>query len=309
MCAVLLLAVASGTRPTRALAAPRQETVSVPFTYVDNRMTVECMLDGRGPFVMVVDTGSPDVVITPATAKQIEASVRNGATTTGAGNKQVPSGNAKLATLSIASLSFHNVEADVIDLTEIRTKLGFPRLDGIIGYAILKQFAAFVNVDAGTISFARTPPNAPADATATPFKGVIPEIAAQIDGVATTVLVDTGDRSSLTLFGPFAKANRFYGRYPSHSDVITGYGLGGPVYGDVFTLPSLNVLGTHLGAVVTRASRQTAGVFTGSDQGGSIGGGVLKRFNIVYDYPNERMIAWPSKYFDVPDAFVPPPHK
>jgi hypothetical protein len=258
---------------------------------------------------MVVDTGSPDVVITPATATQIAVAVRAAGTTTGAGNKQVPNGSAKLATLSIGSLSFHNVEADVIDLTEIRTKLHFPRLDGIIGYAILKQFATFVNVDAGTITFTRTPPDTPAGATATPFKGVIPEIAARIDGFATTVLVDTGDRSSLTLFGPFAKAKGFYGRYPGQSDIVTGYGVGGPVYGDVFTLPSLNVLGTHLGAVVTRASRQTSGVFTGSDQGGSVGGGVLKRFNIVYDYPNERMIAWPSKYFDVPDTFVPPPPK
>jgi hypothetical protein len=32
----------------------------------------------------------------------------------------------------------------------------------------------------------------------------------------------------------------------------------------------------------------------------------LKRFNIVYDYPRDNIIAWPSKYFTTPDAFVPP---
>ena len=57
----------------------------------------------------------------------------------------------------------------------------------------------------------------------------------------------------------------------------------------------------------TRASRQTAGAFTSTEDGGSIGEGVLKRFNMVYDYPNGRMVAWPSKYRNEPDAFVAPP--
>jgi hypothetical protein len=87
----------------------------------------------------------------------------------------------------------------------------------------------------------------------------------------------------------------------------SGYGIGGPVYGDVFTLPSVDIFGTRLKDVVTRASRQTGGVFASNEQGGSIGEGVLKKFNIVYDYPRGQIIAWPNKYFDVSDRFVPPP--
>jgi hypothetical protein len=58
--------------------------------------------------------------------------------------------------------------------------------------------------------------------------------------------------------------------------------------------------------VVTRASRQTRGVFATTGDGGSIGTGMLKRFNVVYDYPDRTIVAWPSKYFNAPDAFVPP---
>jgi len=82
--------------------------------------------------------------------------------------------------------------------------------------------------------------------------------------------------------------------------------LGGPVYGDVFTLPALDVFGAHLTDVVTRASRQTGGVFASAADSASIGTGVLKRFNIVYDYPHETIVAWPSKYFTAADTFVPP---
>jgi hypothetical protein len=295
-----------------ALVAPvrsQDAAFTVPFTFVDNRMMIECTIDGKGPFVMAVDTGSSGNVITPETAQRIGAAVSANGTTYGAGEGTVKNGSAKLATLRIGSRTFADLDVSVLDLSEIRTKLKFPHFDGIVGYPILKQFATVVDVDASTMSFEPRTPEVPpgVDATTTAFTGTLPRIAAKIDGIATTVVVDTGDRSSLTLFGPFAKAHGFYGRYPSQSNIVTGYGVGGPVYGDVFTLPSVDVLDAHLTDVVTRASRQSAGAFTSTEDGGSIGEGILKRFNIIYDYPNGRMIAWPSKQRNVTDRFVAPP--
>jgi hypothetical protein len=81
---------------------------------------------------------------------------------------------------------------------------------------------------------------------------------------------------------------------------VPGYGLRGPVYGDVFTLPRLDAFGTHLTNIATRASRQTAGVFASNADSASIGAGILRRFNVVYDYPHSRIIDWPSKYFATP---------
>jgi Aspartyl protease len=289
------------------LAGPSEASSSVPFTFVDNRMTIQCRIDGAGPFTMIIDTGSPDTVVDPHTAGLLGAQVHGAGTTSGAGNKVVQIGATELTSLSIGSRSFTNVPASVIDLSKIRTKLGFARLDGVIGYAIMKRFAVVVDVDSSTLSFQTAQPSTPSSASATPFIGVIPIVHATIDGIPATVIIDTGDRSSLTLFGPFAKAHGFYGRYPSQHNIITGYGIGGPVRGDVFTLPSFGIFGRQLNAVVTRASRQTGGVFTGGQQAGSVGEGVLKRFNIVYDYPRKQIIAWPNRNFARPDRFVPPP--
>jgi predicted aspartyl protease len=294
---------AAAITPVRGQQSP---VATVPFTFVDNRMMIECTIDGKGPFVMALDTGSSENVITPETAEAIGANVRANGTTYGAGEKTVKNGGAHLATLSMGALSLENLDVGVIDLSEIRTQLGFPHFDGIIGYPVLKKFATFVDVDAGTISFDRAAPVPPAGATITPFSGTLPTIAANVDGIATRVLVDTGDRSSFTVFGPFARSHGFYDKYPSQPNIITGYGVGGPVRADVFTLPSLELLGTHLDNVTARASRQTAGAFNSTDDGGSVGEGVLKRFNIIYDYPHARMIAWPSRYRSVPDRFVPP---
>ncbi len=289
-----------------AVAAPSASQTTIPFTYVDNRMVVECKINGQGPFAMILDTGSPSIALTPETAAKLAVTVRDAGTVSGAGNNAAKNGRAAIARLSLGSLTFKNLSADVLDLTEIRTKLHFPHLDGVIGYPVFKQFALFVDVDDQTITFARSAPPAPANATTTRFEGVLPEIHGVIDGIAGKVLVDTGDRSSLTLFGPFAKHNGFFGRYPSRENIVTGYGLGGPVYGDVFTVPNLDVFGTHLTDVVTRASRQTGGVFASTDDSASIGTGVLKRFNIVYDYRHNTIVAWPSRYFTTSDRFVPP---
>lgn len=299
------LALASTFR-VAMVAVPAAGQTTIPFTYVDNRIVVECKIDGQGPFAMIVDTGTPTIAVTPETAAKLAVAVHEAGTVTGSGIKAAKSGQSTIATLTLGNLTFKNLDAEVLDLTEIRTKLHFPYLDGIIGYPILKQFATFVDVDDKTITFAGTAPPAPPNATTTRFEGVLPEIHAMIDGIAGKVLVDTGDRSSLTLFGPFAKHNGFFGRYPSTENIVTGYGLGGPVYADVFTLPSLDVFGTHLTNVVTRASRQTAGVFASTAYSASIGTGVLKRFNIVYDYPQNTIVTWPSKYFTTPDTFVPP---
>jgi len=300
---IIVLASALLAGPGQALSA---ET-TVPFTFVDNRMMIECKINSAGPFTMVVDTGSPDVVVDSSAAKVLNLEVRSNGTASGAGNNQAQIGATMLGSLAIGPKLFTSVSASVLDLSEIRTKLGFARLDGIVGYSIMKRFAVLVDADADTLTFLNAPPSVPASASTTPFTGVIPVIPATLDGIATSVIIDTGDRSSLTLFGPFAKSHGFYGRYPSQSNIVTGYGLGGPVYGDVFTLPSIDIFGKQVSGVVTRASRQTGGVFTSNQQGGSIGEGVLKRFNIVYDYPNKRIIAWPNKNFDLTDRFIPPP--
>jgi predicted aspartyl protease len=279
---------------------------TIPFTFYDNRMLVQCTIDGRGPFWVILDTGTPTFAVTTETARQLHLNVRDNGTVTGGGNGAAHIGAAKLKTIALGSLTLRNVDTDVIDLNQIRTKFHFPHLDGIVGYPLLERYVTFVNVDAGTVSFSSSAPPLPRDAKTTSFDGVLPIVDARVNGIATTVLVDTGDRSSLTLFTPFAKRNGFYGKYPSQANIVTGYGVGGPVYADVFTLPSLEVFGTKFHGVVTRASRLTGGAFASDQQGASIGTGILKRFNVVYDYRHKTIVTWPSKFFDGPFRFVPP---
>jgi len=83
-----------------AVATPSSADTTIPYTYVDNRIVVECRLDGQGPATMIVDTGSPSIAVTPETAAKLAIAVHAAGTVTGAGNNAAKNGRAKIATSS-----------------------------------------------------------------------------------------------------------------------------------------------------------------------------------------------------------------
>src|SRR5580698_2738627 len=104
-----------------AAAAPFAVQTTIPFTYVDNRIVIECRIDGEVPLTMILDTGSPSIAVTPGTAARLAVPVQDAGTVTGAGNNVAKNGRAMLATLWLGTLTFKNLYADVTEITEIRT--------------------------------------------------------------------------------------------------------------------------------------------------------------------------------------------
>jgi hypothetical protein len=299
MIAAVLLAAATG-------AAHVPESTTVPFTLFDNRMLVRAMLDGKGPFTMVVDTGTYTVTITPLVAQKLGLATRSGGSAFGAGSNSVTVGAAHLKSLEVGTLRFEDLHTDVLDLTTIQRTFGFSHLDGIIGYSILGKLRVGIDMDDErlTLSYAPLPiPKSAASVSFTINDYDIPQIPAAVNGVPGTFVIDTGDRSSPTLFRRFAQANNFYRDAPVRN-AITGVGIGGPIYSDVMRT-SVSLFGATIPGVVTRASRDRGGVFAVAAQAASIGTGLLKRFNVVFDYPEKRIFAWHSRFFGEPDEYRP----
>ncbi|HEY4434286.1 MAG TPA: alpha/beta fold hydrolase, partial [Candidatus Cybelea sp.] len=287
-----------------ALAPPVAST-TVPFTLFDNRMLIQTTLNGAGPFTMIVDTGSDSLVITPGVAQRLGLTARPAGSTGGAGSGTAALSLSRVRSLGIGSLRFDDVAADVIDLTPIQRAIGFPKLDGVIGYSTLRKFRAEVDMNDRRLTLSYAPLATPKTAATVPFsiEGWLISLPASVDGVEGRFIVDTGDRWSLTLFKHFAQANDFY-RNASVRNAITGIGIGGPVYSDVLRT-SVSVFGATIPGVVTRASRDRGGVFASGSDDASIGNGLLRRFNIVYDYPDAKLIAWPSRFYSASDRYAP----
>jgi Aspartyl protease/PDZ domain len=274
----------------------------VPFRSVDNRIVIRVAVDGK-PFSFVVDTGSATTVVTPQVVAALGLHATAAGTTSGVGNATQAMQTTTLPSLRVGDLAFANEPSVVVDLSVIREHIGFPHFDGVIGYSLLKTFAVDVDSDRSVLTLSRDPLPARPGARIVSFSGTLPHVGATLDGTPATIIIDTGDRSSLTLFKGFARAHGYYAAPGALRDVLTGYGIGGPVYGDVFRLRTLGVFGTRLHGVVTRASRQRGGAFASMSEAGSIGGGVLRRFNITYDYPRHVLSVSPSAARDAADPY------
>ena len=288
-----------------AFATTEYQTAAVPFSFEDNRIFVKCTINGQGPFDFVVDTGAGDLTIDRALAHRLNLRAENAGSLGGAGSHTVAYSTAVVASLDLGTAHASNQQATILDLAPIRQGIGLWHLDGIIGYSMLRHYAVEVDMDQRVLTLSRERLAFPPDATPVPFtlnSGFI-FVPARIQGVPGTILIDTGDRSSLTLFGPFATTHDMYGRFGGVRNALTGFGVGGPVYGDVFALPQLDILGARLTNVTTRASRQSGGAFASKIAAASIGGGLLRRFNVVYDYPHRTMYVWKSAQFAVADSY------
>jgi len=283
---------------------PQFQSAVIPFSFEDNRIFVKTIINGKGPFSFVVDTGG-DLTIDRAVARRIGLHSKPAGSLSGAGSSTASYSTAVVATVQVGTAQADNQEAEVLDLSQIREGIGLPRLDGIIGYSMLKHYAVEVDMVTHVLTLSRGQINLPGSARAvhlTIDSGFI-FVPGRIQGDSGRILIDTGDRSSLTLFSPFAVRHHIYGRFGGVQNVLTGFGVGGPVYGDVFTLPKLDVMGAHFSNITTRASRQKRGVFASEVAAGSIGGGLLRRFNIVYDYPHSTIYVWRNELFAIPDSY------
>jgi len=277
---------------------------SVPFELIDNRIFVDVRVNGRGPYRFILDTGGVNIV-TPEIADLLGLARRDSLPLDGAGGGKVPACYTDLDSLSVGAITMRNQEAIVVSFRPIQEAMGFERMDGLLGYELFSQFVADIDYDAARIDFSRPgerPP--PSDAVAVPFefRGHIPKIRARLDGREGDFVVDTGDRSSLTIFTPYQRQHGLPEADTPRYHAMTGYGIGGPIRATLITGSTLAIGPLMLGGILTRLPDPGNGAFDAEDVAGSIGTGVLKRFQLRVDYPGRTLWLKPGAQFGQGDA-------
>ncbi|WP_178987560.1 retropepsin-like aspartic protease [Winogradskyella schleiferi] len=126
-----------------------------------------------------------------------------------------------------------------------------------------------------------------------------------IDTIETPVklLIDTGSSDALWLF-----ENEKMGLKPKSNlifDDYLGKGLSGSIYGkrskvNNFKLNVFDLIGANV-AFPDSLSLDIAKVYR--DRNGSIGGGILKRFNTFFDYTNKKLYIKKNKLFKEPFSY------
>jgi predicted aspartyl protease len=302
----IVAALACALLPTTSLRAALADPVSVPYGAIDNRIVLQCRVNGRGPYAFLLDTGASETGISSALARELGLATKSAGTIGGAGSGKTAMSTARLASIVDGGFRALNIPVVVIDLSPVRLGIGFARFDGVLGYdTAFAGRVVEIDADRHVVVFNATP-TVPPGARSVPFTydGLI-HVEAAVDGIGGDAVVDTGDRTSLTMFAGFARRNGYYAHARAVRHVLTGFGVGGPIYSDVFRVQRFNAFGFGVTGVVTRASRDRGGVFATGQGLGSIGSGMLRRFNILYDDARRTLTAWPSAAFATRERYDP----
>ncbi len=183
-------------------------------------------------------------------------------------------------------------------------QLGVP-IHGIIGYDFLKDFVVEINYSQNFLKIYnpkgyRAKKCKKCKSFKLDFHNNKPYIDANIvinkNTIPVKLLIDTGGSDALWLFEDDSKQISIPEKY---FEDFLGRGLSGSVYGKRTKISEISFNGFSLKGVNVAFPDSTSIILARKfkERSGSIGGEVLKRFNIVLDYPNKTISLKKNRHF------------
>jgi len=301
---VLLLLFAAPMGPAAAApATDRGPCHETPFEMASHKIWVPVRVNGSAPQWFIFDTGDQGTsVVARECAARIGLPLGESHTVSlGAGTgAQVHLATARDVALEVAGETFRVPTAAVFELGHVAPFEG-RRVDGLLGEDFLHHHVVEIDYarrvlriyDPETYRYTGTAPPVPMVA---PSGLVVVRARVTARGrapLAARVAIDTGVRTTLIWYRPFVAAHDLVAALPRTFAATIGGGAGGESRGDVGRLARLDLAGQAIDAPTAVFSRDTSGVFAGSGQDGIVGGELLERFRVTFDYPHQRVMLEP----------------
>ncbi|MBI2841672.1 MAG: aspartyl protease family protein [Acidobacteria bacterium] len=279
-------------------------SISLPFDLVNNHIFLSVRLNGKGPFRMLFDTGGANV-LTPTMAKELGVASEGALQGQGVGEKSEDIGLARIEKVELGGLTISNQVFYVFPLESMENVEGAGPF-GLIGYEVFKRLVVKLDYEHKIATFT-TPEafayNGGGSVMPFTFNGQTPQVDGEVDGLAGKFTIDTGSRASLDLHAPFVEKNNLKAKYEPKVEAVTGWGVGGGARSAVTRASTLKLGDIVVSKPVTELSLQTKGAYTDTYVAGNVGAGILKRFNVTFDYSRQQMIFEPNANHDAVDDF------
>ena len=314
VCALILLSACANTlyRGSFRPARPKAElTTTTPFDLVDNRIFITVFINHQGPFKFMFDTGGANVM-TPELAKKLDLQRIQDKDTSGAGEKSVKTQRTKVDQIQIGQIVFLGQNFQVIDLSDIKHAMKIPEFDGIFGYEVLEEYILSVSFQDQTLTLDKEfKEGMRTDYSVLQFQLVNnkPVISGEIQNQLVKILIDTGDRSALTIFKGLREKKEMASLFKNAREHITGYGVGGPIPALLGHVPILELHPQiELKNVIARSPTTAKGFNAITDFDASVGNEVLKQFELIFDYRNKYLYMKKNENFGQQTKFTPVPN-
>jgi hypothetical protein len=268
---------------------------TVPFHLWNNHIYADVSVNGSRPMTFIFDTGG-HTILTPKTAKALGIAVKGNVSSTGGGDNIATSGEATVKTLSVGAATITDQPASVLDFSPPGTEGA--NEEGMVGYEFFARFITRFDYGNHTITFIDKKYFDPKTAgMPVPMRlyHQFPEILGSYDGVPGRFGIDTGSRMALLLNKAWAAKNGFPKPGTKTIEAQTGWGVGGPTHSIVFKGGTLKLGDVTIDHPLTMVSTDKGGAGSVESFPSNVGGGVLKRYAVTFDYDNSTMYLKPVK--------------
>lgn len=290
-CLALCLLLAVNCLVCFAQVGNRDQVVEVPFEFYRNEIIVQVKVNGKGPFSMLLDTGTDPSAIEVTKARELGLKLEAvGKPVSGGGTSANLAYATKLPLLEVGGLSAKNVSALALDLSKVSERLG-KRLDGALGHSLLNGRIVQIEYSRHVVRFYSKSPfaktaNQPntAKVTVLPFRYddnvLIDDVF--VNGKKFVANIDTGSSGSFSLT-PAAVSYLGIAEEVSRAEASTSVGFNGAAENRQGKVNNVTV-----GAISVAAPAVVFfGKGTGRDKkpwGVNIGNGFFKDFVMTIDY-------------------------
>jgi hypothetical protein len=293
------------TRPIDFSMQGGKTSTTVPITLAQNHVYLDVMLNGKGPYHFIFDTGGSNVV-DPAVAQEIGALGNGSAQGSGVGSQTEGFSFARVAALQVGDALLKD---QFFAIAPVRQGFGISAgrpVDGLIGWEVLARYVT--TFDYANQSVTLSLPGStqtPANGHVVPFVfyGTQPQIACTIDGIAGECTIDTGARDTITFMAPFIAAHPQIVPAATTAEGVNGFGLGGPAMGKLGRVAQVGIDDLQLNNLVADYTTQKSGALAAPFVAANIGGNLLHRFTVTFDYNNGTMTLVPNAAFSETDAY------
>jgi len=309
--ALIILSGSSGPAGTR-IRVPFETSIDadlavarVPFVIIDGRILIDVTLNGHGPFRMIFDSGA-SAVISRSTAQKLRLHLSAPHLESGTGNQSTEVATTTVELLNLGAAELVHLPADVMPLVDMPPVFGTMRIDGILGRPVFDRYVIEVDYADRVLILFDPKRFRPAIAdVALSFSRIrdVPLVSATLDGHIGLFGVDLGARSSLLVNAWFSDTAQLQTLFTGAPKMVTGWGLGGPIYGKLGRAHDFTLAGMDIKSPLVRLSMQSSGLLSRTGTAGLIGADILRQFTITFDSLQHVVYLRRSKLFGTATKF------
>ncbi len=287
------------------------QSTQVPFKLINNHIIVPVSINDSEQLNFVLDSGAGATVITEShRSRVLDLKKGNEISISGAGAGFESVANiVEDLKISVGSVNLLGQSVINIPLSAMPffNELEEAYFDGIIGYDFFRRFIVEINYDTMTVIFSEKDQHeieiyeASKNWQQLPLEisGSMPYLNASVgldtkSSIAVKLLVDTGSTGSFSLIPDthpgLKEPDKYYTR--------TAQGLTGDIDSHVSSFSFLGLGQFQLEEVI--GSYSMSGEESENDNHGLLGNQAMNRFNLIFDYQNNRLFLQPNHRFGIP---------